>query len=88
MGGVILVLGSVQFIARLRERLPALHRWLGRACAIAALLAGLGGLGFIVVKGTIARKRLAAGALRVEVTVRDAAGNTSVVAGKSFRVRR
>jgi hypothetical protein len=53
MGGVILVLGSVQFIPRLRDRLPALHRWLGRVYVIAALLAGLGGLGFIVVKGTI-----------------------------------
>jgi hypothetical protein len=52
-GGIILVLGCVQLIGRLRRRVPALHRWLGRVYVAAALLAGGGGLAFIVAKGTV-----------------------------------
>jgi hypothetical protein len=52
-GGVILILGCIQLIGRVRTRLPALHRWLGRIYVSAALLAGLGGLTFILVVGTI-----------------------------------
>jgi hypothetical protein len=52
-GGVILILGCVQLIGRVRTRWPALHRWLGRIYVSAALLAGLGGLTFILVVGTI-----------------------------------
>jgi hypothetical protein len=42
----------------------------------------------VTVKGKVGKKALAAGAARVEVTVRDAAGNTSALAAKSVRVRR
>ena len=52
-GGVILILGCIQLIGRIRARWPALHRWLGRIYVSAALLAGLGGLTFIVTVGTI-----------------------------------
>ncbi len=52
-GGVILILGCIQLIGRVRMRWPALHRWLGRIYVSAALLAGLGGLTFITVVGTI-----------------------------------
>jgi hypothetical protein len=52
-GGLILILGCVQLIGRIRARWPALHRWLGRIYVSAALLAGLGGLTFILVVGTI-----------------------------------
>ena len=52
-GGVILVLGCVQLIPAVRARWPAVHRGLGRVYVGAALLAGLGGLGFIAVKGTV-----------------------------------
>ena len=52
-GGVILILGCIQLIGRVRTRWPALHRWLGRIYVSAALLAGLGGLTFIFVVGTI-----------------------------------
>jgi Predicted membrane protein (DUF2306) len=52
-GGVILILGCIQLIGRVRTRWPALHRWLGRIYVSAALLAGLGGLTFILVVGTI-----------------------------------
>jgi uncharacterized membrane protein len=52
-GGVILVLGSIQLVAGIRARVPRLHRWLGRIYVAAAIAAGLGGLVFIVIKGTV-----------------------------------
>lgn len=53
MGGVILVLGSIQLIDAVRTRFPAAHRWIGRVYVLSSLLAALGGLTFIVIKGTI-----------------------------------
>ena len=52
-GGIILVLGCIQLIGAVRTRFPALHRWLGRVYVTASLLAGVGGLTFILTKGTI-----------------------------------
>jgi uncharacterized membrane protein len=52
-GGVILVLGCVQLVPVLRERHPAVHRALGRIYVVASALAGVGGLGFILAKGTV-----------------------------------
>ncbi|WP_157216539.1 DUF2306 domain-containing protein [Flavisphingomonas formosensis] len=52
-GGILLLLGPIQLIGAIRRAVPALHRWLGRAYVLSAGLAGLGGLGFIVSKGTI-----------------------------------
>jgi hypothetical protein len=52
-GAIILLLGPVQLIGGLRRRWPSVHRWLGRVYVFTALMAGLGGLGFIVSKGTI-----------------------------------
>jgi hypothetical protein len=52
-GGVILVLGCVQLIGAVRTRYPAVHRWLGRVYVSAALLAGFGGVAFILVTGTV-----------------------------------
>jgi hypothetical protein len=52
-GGVILILGCIQLLAPVRSRWPALHRWLGRVYVSAALLAGLGGLTFVLIVGTI-----------------------------------
>lgn len=52
-GGLILVLGSVQFVEGLRGRVPALHRWLGRVYVLASLAAAIGGLVFIGVRGTV-----------------------------------
>ncbi|GAB3932331.1 DUF2306 domain-containing protein [Larkinella terrae] len=53
MGGIILVLGSIQLIDAVRVRFPALHRWLGRLYVLSCLLAAVGGLVFIALKGTI-----------------------------------
>ena len=52
-GSVILMLGCIQLIGSIRAKYPALHRWLGRVYVIAALITGVGGLVFIVVKGTV-----------------------------------
>jgi hypothetical protein len=52
-GGLILVLGSIQLVAGVRDRVPALHRWIGRVYVAASIVAGLGGLVFIVAKGTV-----------------------------------
>lgn len=52
-GGIILLLGPIQLIGRLRRRAPAFHRWLGRLYVLAAFLAGLGGLAFILANRTI-----------------------------------
>jgi hypothetical protein len=53
MGGIILILGSIQLVEALRVRYSAFHRWVGRIYVIASLLAALGGLTFIFIKGTI-----------------------------------
>lgn len=52
-GAVILLLGSIQFVRAIRDRAPALHRWVGRVYVAASVLAGLGGLTFIAAKGTV-----------------------------------
>ncbi len=52
-GGIILLLGSIQLIEPVRVRFPAFHRWVGRVYLLASLFAGLGGLVFIFLKGTI-----------------------------------
>lgn len=52
-GGIILILGCIQLIESIRTRYPALHRWLGRLYVLSALLTAIGGLVFIMVKGTI-----------------------------------
>lgn len=52
-GTVLLLLGPLQLIGAVRARAPAFHRWVGRLYVLSALLAGLGGLAFIAVQGTI-----------------------------------
>jgi hypothetical protein len=54
LGGIILLLlGPMQFVQAIRDHAPAAHRWIGRLYATAALLAGIGGLVFIALKGTV-----------------------------------
>lgn len=52
-GGIILVLGCIQLVSSLRKKYPALHRWLGRVYVIASLATAIGGLIFILLKGTV-----------------------------------
>jgi hypothetical protein len=60
-GAIILLLGPIQLIGAIRRRWPALHRWLGRVYVFTAAIAGLGGLGFILTKGTIGGGAMNAG---------------------------
>ena len=52
-GSILLFLGSVQLIQRLRLRDPAVHRWLGRVYVGASGITAVGGLTFILLNGTI-----------------------------------
>ena len=52
-GGIILILGCIQLIQRVRDTYPAVHRWLGRVYILSCLMASIGGLAFILIKGTI-----------------------------------
>lgn len=52
-GGVILVLGSIQLIEAVRVRYSGFHKWVGRVYVLCSLLAAVGGLVFIFIRGTI-----------------------------------
>lgn len=52
-GGIILVLGCLQLLASVREKYALIHRISGRIYVTACLLAAVGGLVFIALKGTI-----------------------------------
>lgn len=52
-GSLILMLGCIQLIGRIRQSYPAVHRWLGRVYVASALITGIGGLVFIFTKGTV-----------------------------------
>ena len=52
-GAVLLLLGPIQLIGEIRAKAPAVHRWIGRVYAFAAFAAGVGGLAFIAIKGTV-----------------------------------
>jgi len=52
-GGLLLVLGSIQFVPALRAAMPTLHRALGVVYVLSALAAGVGGLVFIALRGCV-----------------------------------
>lgn len=52
-GATLLLLGPIQLIGQVRRQAPAVHHWIGRIYALAAFLAGVGGLAFIFAKGTV-----------------------------------
>lgn len=52
-GSSVLLLGPLQFIPALRTRHPRLHRWTGRVYLVSALLAGIGGLAYLALKGAV-----------------------------------
>lgn len=52
-GGVLLLLGPIQLIRQVRIAAPRVHRWLGWTYVTCSVLAGVGGLAFIVSKGTV-----------------------------------
>lgn len=52
-GAVITALAPVQLYTGLRGRLPRVHRWAGRIIVLLSLTSALGGLAYIVSRGTI-----------------------------------
>jgi hypothetical protein len=52
-GGIILLLGSIQMVEKIRLNYTAFHRWIGRLYLVSCILASVGGLTFIVLRGTI-----------------------------------
>ena len=52
-GAVITMLAFVQLTGPVRRYLPAVHRWSGRTLCLLAILTALGGLGYILQRGTI-----------------------------------
>jgi len=52
-GAMLLVMGPLQLMGGVRRAWPGFHRWVGRVYIGASMLAGLGGLIFIAVQGTI-----------------------------------
>jgi hypothetical protein len=52
-GAILLLLGPLQLIGALRRAVPGLHRVFGRIYVVSAAIAGVGGLAFIIAKGTV-----------------------------------
>ncbi|MEM6577057.1 MAG: DUF2306 domain-containing protein [Pseudomonadota bacterium] len=52
-GAAITALAPLQLIPLVRRKWPAMHRRFGRIIGVAALLAGLGGLAYIALRGTV-----------------------------------
>ena len=52
-GGLILLLGGMQLIEGIRLNYPQVHRWIGRFYIFISLVAALGGLSFIAIRGTV-----------------------------------
>jgi len=50
-GGIALILGPFQFLSKLRDRKPTLHRWMGRIYLLGVLFGGLSA--FIIAPGMI-----------------------------------
>lgn len=52
-GALVTLMVPLQLIAPLRRRFPVLHRWSGRFIVSAAIITAIGGLGYILLRGTI-----------------------------------
>ncbi len=60
-GAIITLVGPLQLLPGLRARAPAVHRVLGRIYIGSALIAGLGGTLFILLRGTLGGPVMSAG---------------------------
>ena len=52
-GGLILVLGGMQLVDSIRSNYPRVHHWSGRLYILLCMVAAIGGLSFITIKGTV-----------------------------------
>lgn len=53
LGALLMLLGPIQLIGGIRERWPRFHRWTGWVYASSAFLVSLGGMGYILLRGTV-----------------------------------
>jgi hypothetical protein len=52
-GGLVLLLGGLQLIKGIRVNYPRVHHWTGRFYILVSLVAAIGGLAFIAIRGTV-----------------------------------
>lgn len=53
LGSIVTCLAVVQLAGAIRRRWPAVHHWSGRVLAVSAFATGVGGLGYILLRGTV-----------------------------------
>lgn len=53
LAAVIVLCGQIQFIPRIRKRLPALHRWNGRIFLLSVFATGISGLYMVWIRGSV-----------------------------------
>lgn len=53
LGALLMTLGSIQLMPSVRDRYRALHRLTGRVYVAASILTAIGGLTFVVLRGTV-----------------------------------
>lgn len=53
LGAIIMLMGPLQLIPKIRARLPVFHRWNGRIYLLSVALASIAGLYMLIVHGTV-----------------------------------
>jgi uncharacterized membrane protein len=86
-GLVALAVGAWQANARLRARMPAVHRWMGRTYVVAVLAGGLGGLRLAVASEEGWPTHLGFGALAVALLFTTLRGWMAIRGGAEERHR-
>lgn len=76
MGAILLLLGPIQLMASVRSRWPTFHRWTGRVYIGAAMLTGVGGIGYILIRGTAGGTPMSVGFLLYGMLLTIAAAQT------------
>ncbi|MFV3130459.1 DUF2306 domain-containing protein [Niveispirillum sp. KHB5.9] len=60
---IIILGGAAQLVPALRRRMPAFHRWTGRAYMLSATILALGGIGLVAWRGAVGNAVMHAGTL-------------------------
>lgn len=76
LGGMVMMLASLQLVTRLRIRYPRVHRVSGRLIIIASTFIALGGLAYIALRGTVAGPLMDLGFTLYDPLMLGAAGQT------------
>jgi uncharacterized membrane protein len=87
-GGTILIIGGFQFVASIRARRIAVHRWLGRAYLTGVLIGGIGGLALATSAAGGPVGRIGFGLLAIVWLFSGASGYRAIRRGDISRHRR